>query len=80
VVDVASIHAQQQLAGVQGRDGVGSCGAWSGYGFHEDGLKSALAVANAMGIYAPWQIPAAATSGTRPAAVTGLALGAGTAD
>ncbi len=80
VFDLAAIRAQQQLAGVQGRDGVWLCGAWSGYGFHEDGLKSALAVANAMGIYAPWQIPAAATSGTRPAAVTGLALGAGMAD
>ena len=30
-------------------------GAWGSYGFHEDGLKSALRVANAMGIKAPWQ-------------------------
>jgi predicted NAD/FAD-binding protein len=26
------------------------CGAWNGYGFHEDGLKSALQVANAWAV------------------------------
>jgi predicted NAD/FAD-binding protein len=37
------------------RSGVWFCGAWNGYGFHEDGLKSALQVANALGCRAPWQ-------------------------
>ena len=29
-------------------DGVWLAGAWTGYGFHEDGLKSGLAVAQAI--------------------------------
>jgi len=30
------------------------CGAWTGYGFHEDGLKSALRVAEAFGCAPHW--------------------------
>jgi predicted NAD/FAD-binding protein len=62
VFDLAAIRAQQQLPGLQGRDGLWFCGAWCGYGFHEDGLTSALAVVNALGISAPWQARAAATA------------------
>lgn len=81
VFDLAAIGARQQLAGVQGRDGLWFCGAWSGHGFHEDGLSSALAVANVMGIYAPWQNRTDAPAGDRrPAIPAGLALGAGTTD
>jgi predicted NAD/FAD-binding protein len=55
VFDAAAIGAQQRLAGVQGENGIWLCGAWGSSGFHEDGLKSALRVANGMGIRAPWQ-------------------------
>jgi predicted NAD/FAD-binding protein len=48
VFDAAAVEAQQQLAGLQGRRGVWFAGAWAGYGFHEDGLKSGLAVAAAI--------------------------------
>lgn len=48
VFDGAAIRAQQRLAGVQGRRRVWFAGAWTGYGFHEDGLKSGLAVAQAL--------------------------------
>lgn len=67
VFDLGAIAAQQRLAAVQGRHGLWFCGAWSGYGFHEDGLKSALAVVNAMGLSAPWQTGTAAltASGVR---------------
>ena len=55
VFDAAAIAAQQRLVNVQGQGGVWLAGAWGGYGFHEDGLKSALRVANALGVSAPWQ-------------------------
>jgi predicted NAD/FAD-binding protein len=48
VFDARAIEAQQRLGGVQGRRGVWLAGAWTGYGFHEDGLKSGLAVAAAL--------------------------------
>ena len=45
VFDAGAIAAQRQLPAVQGEDGVWFAGAWTGYGFHEDGLTSGLAVA-----------------------------------
>ncbi|MFZ4537328.1 NAD(P)/FAD-dependent oxidoreductase [Propionivibrio sp.] len=53
--DGPAIAAQRRLASISGKSGVWFCGAWSGYGFHEDGLKSGLTVANALGCKAPWQ-------------------------
>lgn len=55
VFDGPAIVAQRRLAELSGQRGVWFCGAWNGYGFHEDGLKSGLKVANAMGCKAPWQ-------------------------
>jgi predicted NAD/FAD-binding protein len=60
VFDEAAIRAQQRLGEVQGRRHTWFCGAWTGYGFHEDGLRSGLAVANALGVKAPWQSEALA--------------------
>ncbi len=54
VFDLGSIAAQARLPGLQGRHNTWYCGAWAGYGFHEDGLKSGLAVADAFGVTAPW--------------------------
>jgi len=48
VFDSAAIRAQKRLPDVQGRRRVWLAGAWTGYGFHEDGLKSGLAVAEAL--------------------------------
>ncbi len=45
VFDAAAIRAQQQLAALQGLQHSYFCGAWTGYGFHEDGLKSGLQAA-----------------------------------
>jgi len=47
--DAAAIGAQQALPAIQGRGGVWFAGAWTGYGFHEDGLASGLSVAAALG-------------------------------
>jgi len=55
IFDGPAIAAQQKLAAVQGQGGVWLAGAWGSYGFHEDGLNSALRVANGMGVRAPWQ-------------------------
>lgn len=54
VFDQGAIGAQQRLASIQGRDRVWFCGAWGRYGFHEDGLRSAMAVAARMGASIPW--------------------------
>lgn len=55
--DRAAIEAQRQLWGIQGRDGVWYAGAWFGAGFHEDGLQSGLAVAEAIGgEKRPWRV------------------------
>ena len=45
VFDGAAIRAQKDLPGLQGQQHTYFCGAWTGYGFHEDGLKSGLLVA-----------------------------------
>ncbi|MGH8805368.1 MAG: NAD(P)/FAD-dependent oxidoreductase [Polaromonas sp.] len=45
VFDLAALHAQQDLAHLQGRQHTYFCGAWTGHGFHEDGLKSGLQAA-----------------------------------
>ena len=55
IFDGAAIAAQRELPTISGDNGVWFCGAWNGYGFHEDGLKSALRVANALACRAPWQ-------------------------
>lgn len=45
VFDAKAVAAQQQLAHIQGQHHTYYCGAWTGYGFHEDGLKSGIQVA-----------------------------------
>jgi len=52
VFDQAAIDAQRQLGQIQGRAHTWFCGAWTRYGFHEDGLLSALAVVD--GLRAAW--------------------------
>ena len=42
VFDLAATQAQQALPNLQGRQHSYFCGAWTGYGFHEDGLKSGM--------------------------------------
>ena len=48
VFDLAAIAAQQRVPELQGMQHTWYCGAWTGYGFHEDGLKSGLAAADAL--------------------------------
>ncbi len=48
VFDSAAIAAQQRLPALQGQAHTWFCGAWTRYGFHEDGLMSGLAVAEGL--------------------------------
>lgn len=48
--DHAAIRAQERWAEVSGVKRTHFCGAYWFYGFHEDGLRSALRVANALGV------------------------------
>ncbi|MEY5029612.1 MAG: hypothetical protein RLZ63_1927 [Pseudomonadota bacterium] len=48
VFDMAAIEAQKRVPQLQGEHHTWYCGAWTGYGFHEDGLKSGLAAADAL--------------------------------
>jgi predicted NAD/FAD-binding protein len=45
VFDLAAIDAQQNMHHIQGQQHTWYAGAWLGYGFHEDGLKSGLSAA-----------------------------------
>lgn len=42
--DGPALNAQKRLSTIQGVNRTWYCGAWCGYGFHEDGLQSALKV------------------------------------
>jgi predicted NAD/FAD-binding protein len=48
VFDAGAIAAQQRVPALQGQRGTWFCGAWTGHGFHEDGLASGLDVAQGL--------------------------------
>jgi predicted NAD/FAD-binding protein len=55
--DQGAIAAQPQVWSLQGVRNTWFCGAWMGAGFHEDGLQSGLAVAEALGgVRRPWNV------------------------
>ena len=62
VFDAGAVHAQRSLPRLQGRHHTWFCGAWAGYGFHEDGLKSGLAAAQgvlgSLGVARPEKVAA----------------------
>ena len=55
--DAAAIAAQAQLPMIQGKHRMWFAGAWTGWGFHEDGIASAVRVARAFGVTPPWDMP-----------------------
>ena len=54
VFDRAALVAQKALHRIQGQSGTWFAGAWTGYGFHEDGIRSGVEVARALGARVPW--------------------------
>ena len=50
-----AIDAQARIPQLQGQQNSWFCGAYTRYGFHEDGLASAVNVANSMGVPIPWR-------------------------
>ncbi|GKY96368.1 hypothetical protein MPSEU_000596400 [Mayamaea pseudoterrestris] len=53
--DPATLAARNKIEQMQGQHNIWFCGAWSGYGFHEDGCRSGFQVATALSETAlPW--------------------------
>jgi predicted NAD/FAD-binding protein len=50
VFDAGALAAQRHHAAISGRQRTHFCGAYWGHGFHEDGVRSALAVCAALGV------------------------------
>jgi uncharacterized protein len=61
-----SVATQSTLPEIQGRNHTWFAGAWTRFGFHEDGLLSAVSVARALGAEIPWE-PATTAGQPTPA-------------
>lgn len=55
IFDQKAIDAQTRIPEIQGVRGLWFCGAYQRYGFHEDGLLSAVNVVKKMGGEIPWE-------------------------
>lgn len=53
--DAKALAAQRRLPDIQGKNRIWFAGAWTAFGFHEDGLRSGLEAAEGFGAYAPWR-------------------------
>lgn len=61
--DAAALEAQGRIKDIQGVRRTWFCGAYMGYGFHEDGLSAGLAVAESLGAKRPWDVIEASPAG-----------------
>ena len=55
IFDSLAVKAQEEISDLQGVDKIYFCGAYQKYGFHEDGISSALKAINKLNVFAPWQ-------------------------
>ncbi len=56
IFNSAAVSAQDNLNSIQGYKNAYHCGAWTRFGFHEDGLVSGIHVAKLLGVDPPWDI------------------------
>ena len=54
IFDKNAIDVQEKIPSIQGTKNTWYCGAYQRYGFHEDGLWSAVRVAKELGCHLPW--------------------------
>ena len=66
VFDADAISAQAQLSEIQGINSLWFCGSYTGYGFHEDALASAVSVCKKLGASIPWETSFAKDSAKTP--------------
>lgn len=74
VFDRAAIAAQHQISEIQGLRNTWYCGAWCGYGFHEDGLKAGQRVAAQLRQWFAQPLPTTPTRTAGDAVQPALAL------
>lgn len=55
VFTLDAIRAQSELRDIQGHENIWFCGAYTRYGFHEDGMMSGIEVAKGLGAELPWE-------------------------
>lgn len=73
--DTRALDAQRHLWSLQGTRRTWFCGSYFGYGFHEDGLQSGLAVAEHLGgVARPWRWAADASRIPLPGDRAGAAI------
>ncbi|MEQ8344510.1 MAG: FAD-dependent oxidoreductase [Sneathiellaceae bacterium] len=65
--DAAACAAQARLPAIQGQRRTWYCGSWTGHGFHEDGLASAIGIALSLGAAPPWRTEVRPAAPGRPA-------------
>jgi len=70
--DAAATAAQARMPSLQGVRRTWFCGSYCGSGFHEDGLRSGLEVAAALGSPAPWWTSSTPWSAPRARATIGV--------
>ena len=56
ILDENALKGQSKLENIQGLNNIWFAGAWTKYGFHEDGIKSALHIAEKLGTNSPWKL------------------------
>ena len=50
IYDVSGLKARNQMQKHQGVNNIFYAGAWNGYGFHEDGVNSALKICSLLNV------------------------------